>query len=283
MSSRALVLSGGGFAGAAWMVGLIDGLRAGGVDLRDADLIVGTSAGARTGAQLATGALGAAAELIRGGQAPAIDVPVGLDRFVQASMRVVADVGPGQEAARRIANLPPLGAALAPSGQRERAIAALVPIHEWPAGRLAITAVDAGSGARVAFEAGSGVGLLDAVLASGALPGIFELTEIDGRRYADGGVHSLYNADLAAGHDTVVAISPMALNPYIQAQLDGELAALGHATVRVLVADEASLAAIGPNPISPEAAPAALAAGAAQAERELASLRAVWPQRSLSS
>jgi NTE family protein len=42
------------------------------------------------------------------------------------------------------------------------------------------------------------VSLVDAVLASGALPGIFALTEVDGRRYADGGVHSLYNADLAA-------------------------------------------------------------------------------------
>jgi NTE family protein len=276
MSTRALVLSGGGFAGAAWMVGLIDGLRAGGVDLRDADLIVGTSAGARTGAQLATGALGATADLIRSGRAPAIDVPVALDRFVAASMRIVAEVGVGQEAARRIANLAPLGTALAPSGQRERAFAALVPVHEWPRQRLAITAVDAESGARVAFEAGSGVSLLDAVLASGALPGIFALTEIDGRGYADGGVHSLYNADLAAGHDTVVVLSPMALNPYTQAQLDPERAALGDATVRVVIADEPSLAAIGPNPISPEAAPAALAAGAAQAERELAALQAVW-------
>jgi hypothetical protein len=30
---RALVLSGGGFAGGGWMLGLVDGLRAKGVDL----------------------------------------------------------------------------------------------------------------------------------------------------------------------------------------------------------------------------------------------------------
>jgi NTE family protein len=283
VSARALVLSGGGFAGAAWMVGLIDGLRGGGVDLRDADLIVGTSAGARTGAQLATGALGAVAELIGRGDAPPIAVPVGLDRFVEASMRIVAELGPGQEAARRIADFEPLGATLALSGQRERAIAVLVPVHEWPRQRLAITAVDAASGARVAFEAGSGVSLLDAVLASGALPGIFALTEIAGRRYADGGVHSLYNADLAAGHDTVVVMSPMPLNAYLQAQLDAERGALGGATVHVVRADERSLSAIGPNPISAHTAPAALAAGAAQAEREIDALRSVWPGRSPSS
>jgi NTE family protein len=45
-TKRALVLSGGGTAGGAWMLGLIDGLRKHGVDLGDADLIVGTSAGA---------------------------------------------------------------------------------------------------------------------------------------------------------------------------------------------------------------------------------------------
>ena len=35
------------------MLGFIDGLRRDGVDLGEADLVVGTSAGARTGAQLA--------------------------------------------------------------------------------------------------------------------------------------------------------------------------------------------------------------------------------------
>jgi NTE family protein len=283
MSTRALVLSGGGFAGAAWMVGLIEGLRAGGVDLHDADLVVGTSAGARTGAQLATGALGAVAETMRSGRAPRIDTPVGMERFVEASMGIVAETRDGQEAARRIANLAPLGAALAPRGQREAAVAELVPVREWPRRRLAIAAVDAESGARAVFEAGGGVELLDAVLASGALPGIYELTTIAGRRYADGGIHSLYNADLAAGHDVVVIVSPMALNPYFQARLDAERAALGEARVRVVVADERSLAAVGPDPISTATVPAALAAGTAQAEREVASLRLAWSQRSLSS
>src|SRR5436190_1122947 len=49
ITNKAVVLSGGGFAGGAWMLGLIDSLADRGVDLGDADLIVGTSAGARTG------------------------------------------------------------------------------------------------------------------------------------------------------------------------------------------------------------------------------------------
>src|SRR4051794_34362424 len=52
---RALVLSGGGSLGIAWQSGLTLGLAEQGVDLGDADLIVGTSAGSVVGAQIALG------------------------------------------------------------------------------------------------------------------------------------------------------------------------------------------------------------------------------------
>jgi hypothetical protein len=52
---RALVLGPGGRLGTAWTAGLAAGLRSFGVDLGDADLIVGTSAGAIVGAVIATG------------------------------------------------------------------------------------------------------------------------------------------------------------------------------------------------------------------------------------
>ncbi|MGP8296810.1 patatin-like phospholipase family protein [Streptomyces inhibens] len=52
---RAVVLGAGGVVGTAWMAGLLGGMRGAGVDLAEADLIVGTSAGAIIGAVLATG------------------------------------------------------------------------------------------------------------------------------------------------------------------------------------------------------------------------------------
>jgi NTE family protein len=265
--TRALVLSGGGFAGAAWMVGLIEGLRERGIDLGAADLIIGTSGGARTGVQLATGTLGQVAGIYHRGEAPPATAPVPLDRFVAASMAILADAQ-GQEAARRIANLQPLGERLGDPAERRAVIAAHLPVQEWPDKRLAVVAVDAQTGNRVAFEASSGVPLLEAVAASGALPGIYPLVTIDGRRYADGGAHSLYSADLAAGHDVVTIVSPMSLNPYLQRQLDAEVGTLGDATVNVVIADEASLAAIGPDPLVVDTLPAAVDAGVAQAQRE---------------
>src|SRR5262249_36456829 len=53
--SRALVLGAGGPVGRAWQSGLIAGLIEREIDLGDASLIIGTSAGAIVGAQLALG------------------------------------------------------------------------------------------------------------------------------------------------------------------------------------------------------------------------------------
>jgi NTE family protein len=277
--TRALVLSGGGTAGGAWMAGYISALRGKGVDLGDADLIIGTSAGARTAAQLATGTLGQAVRRYRRGDIPVVELHATLPEFMAAAMRMIAETPDNQEAARRVANMEPLGGQLASAAERRRMLAALLPATDWPGQRLLITAVDAETGHRAAFGADSGAGLPETVAASGALPGIFPLVTIDGRRYADGGVHSLYNADLAAGHDVVTVLTPLPLNDYLRATLDAEVAALGTAAVHVLTADQESLAAIGPNAFAAEAVPTAADAGTAQARRDIAKLRAIWPAR----
>lgn len=275
-ASRALVLSGGGAAGGAWMLGFIGALREEGADLGEAGLIVGTSAGARVAAQLATGVIGQATERCRRDGLPATSVPATLGEFMAASMQIIAGSTTELEAARRIANFGPLGDRLASGAERRRWIADQLPVQEWPVQRLVITTVDAESGQRASFDAASHVGLVDAVTASGALPGIYPLVPINGRRFADGGLHSLYNADLAAGHDIVTVLSPMPLNDYFRAKLEAEVAALGAAEVQIVIADERSLAAVGPDPNSAAAARAALEAGATQARLEIARLKPVW-------
>jgi NTE family protein len=277
--SKALVLSGGGAAGAAWMAGIITGLQEQGADLGDADLIVGTSAGARVGAQLAAGVLSQAVGMHRRGGIPPVKRYATLPQWIAASMRIISQAPGSREAARRIAAMGPLGERLASGAERRRQVTALLPARQWPAQRLLIAAVDAESGARVAFGAGSGAGLADAVEASCALPGIYPLVTINGRRYADGGAHSLYSADLAAGHDVVTVLTPVPLNDYLRVKLDAEIRALGPAAVHVVTADEQSLAAIGPDANADDTAQAALGAGMAQAHREIAALHAIWPSR----
>ena len=70
MTTKALVLGGGGVTGIAWELGVIAGLAAAGCDVRDADLIVGTSAGATVAAQISTGELGALAASQRSATRP---------------------------------------------------------------------------------------------------------------------------------------------------------------------------------------------------------------------
>src|SRR5918912_4573578 len=52
---RALVLGGGGSTGNAWLIGVIAGLFDAGVDVTEADLIIGTSAGSTVAAQITSG------------------------------------------------------------------------------------------------------------------------------------------------------------------------------------------------------------------------------------
>ena len=51
-TGTALVLGGGGSAGNAWLIGVIAGLFDAGLDVTDADLIIGTSAGSTAAVQI---------------------------------------------------------------------------------------------------------------------------------------------------------------------------------------------------------------------------------------
>lgn len=123
-TARALVLTGGGTAGGAWMLGFIHGLREEGVNLGDADLLVGTSAGARVGARVAAGIIDQGVSMYRQSRVPEIEAPVALQDFAAAVMRVLAEAPDRREAARRIANFEPLGGALVNEDARRRMVAA---------------------------------------------------------------------------------------------------------------------------------------------------------------
>jgi NTE family protein len=82
------------------------------------------------------------------------------------------------------------------------------PVTTWP-DRLAVTAVDALTGATVVFDKSSDVPLARAVAASCALPTVLPPVTIRGRPYVDGGVASEVHLGLAAGNDEVLAVMPI--------------------------------------------------------------------------
>lgn len=90
---------------------------------------------------------------------------------------------------------------------------------------------------------------------------------IEGRRFVDGGVRSATNADYAGGASRVLAIAPMGTTDLFPSELPleralAELRAAG-AEVAVVEPDEASLAAIGTNPLDPATRRPAAEAGRA--------------------
>ena len=286
--SRALVLGGGGPVGIAWESGLLAGLAKAGVDLGQADFILGTSAGSFVGARLAMGAETAtlADAIVADAQSPVRPISRGGRPAADLSklMRLMA----AAQAAERDpeAKRAEVGAyALSADTMDEdefiasfgRAFASL-PETSWPERGFACTAVDAVTGAFQLWTRESGIGVTRAVASSCAVPGVYPPIRFGGRRWIDGGIRSATNADLASGHEVVVVISvmPRALTPggaLVRAfsGLEAEVERLrnGGAEVVVLVPDEASQTAMGPNLMDfrmrADAARAGLAQGASQA------------------
>jgi len=215
---RALVLGGGGSSGNAWLIGVVAGLFDAGLDVTEADLIIGTSAGSTTAAQITsasptqlfadtvaaapqprTGPVGSG-----GGRGPMAPVVNHLER----TNRIIAAAEDAADMRRR------MGAAAielhaASDGSRQTrwraTVAARLPSQSWPERTMLVTVVDAHTGAPVVFDRHSGVDLVDAVAASTSGGPAYRIGD---HWYIDGGYRSVENADLAAGYERVLVLSP---------------------------------------------------------------------------
>jgi len=155
-----------------------------------------------------------------------------------------------------------------PEAERRAAVSSRLPSPEWPSRRMLLVAVDAETGETRVFDREAGVNLIDAVAASCAVPGIWPPVSIGGRRYVDGGIRSSDNADLAAGYARIVVLSPLGLNssfpqPMPLPDVVERLRSDG-SQVTVIAPDEASVAAMGINPLDPATRVPAAQAGRAQ-------------------
>ena len=236
MARIGLVLGAGGAVGHAFHVGVLDGLaEVTGWDARDAEVIVGTSAGSVVGALLRAGL-----------SAPDLAARSTDSVLSDEGQRIVARADAARHDQPPIPARPPRGAlrgasapsallraALQPWNARAGALAAaalpegrvptelvasgLRPLFSsWPSRPLWINAVDLARGRRVTFGRDDTAPITDvatAVAASCAIPAFFAPVSIGGTRYVDGGVHSPTNADLLAGRelDLVVISSPMSI------------------------------------------------------------------------
>ncbi|MEP6907355.1 MAG: patatin-like phospholipase family protein [Pseudoxanthomonas sp.] len=217
---RALVLGGGGSTGNAWLIGIIAGLFEAGLNVTEADLIIGTSAGSTAAAQMSSGIppTDLLADILTA-QPQSLSVPAKFEREPVASRpatnhmeKTRAIINAAEDAGdmrRRMgaAAIELDGASDSIAQTQWRAtVAARLPSHRWPQQPLLITAVDACTGEPVVFDRHSGIHLVDAVAASCA--GNFAYT-IGKNRYIDGGYRADVNADLAAEYGRVLVIPPL--------------------------------------------------------------------------
>jgi NTE family protein len=272
--TRALVLGGGGVVGTAWMTGLVSGLRRAGVDLAEADVIVGTSAGSIVGTMLATGqdfdSATPAPPGDRGGSAPQPD----RGRLVEV-FAILADTTLEPAEARRRVGQIALAAETIPEQAHIAGISALITAQEWPERELLITAVDVETGELKVWGRDGAAPLRTAVASSCALPGVSPPVTVDGRRYMDGGIGSGTNADVATGTDVLVVVEPLA-HLFSREPLERELAAVGAGTVVTINPDQAAVEAFGPDLGNWAAWQPAREAGLRQAASTAERVRAAW-------
>ena len=266
---KALVLGGGGVAGIAWMTGLLTGLAEAGTDLTGADLIIGTSAGANVAAQVGSGLPLAdlyARQADPERQSREIAVDLDLERLGAEFVTVMGEAESAREIQRRMGAWA-LGADTVPEPARRAVIEGRLPSHEWPERAIRLVAVEASTGETAVFDRDSRVGLVDAVAASSAVPGVWPPVTIGARRYIDGGVRSADNADLAVGWSEIVILSPLGYDSPLPLMPLREVVATlrdSGSAVTVLTPDAASAAAIGSNPLDPGTRTPAAEAGRAQ-------------------
>ncbi|MEJ8280611.1 patatin-like phospholipase family protein [Pseudonocardia spirodelae] len=275
---RALVLGGGGLTGIAWMYGLVSGLLADGVDLRDADLVVGTSAGSVVGTNLAAGR--DPAQLYGTQLAPPAG-EIAATMGLRLALRVGAAVVRGPRDARRVRariGRMALDTETVPEAERVGVIRSRLGDARWPADRdLWVTAVDAHTGDFRVLTRDDGVDVATAVAASCAVPGVWPPVTVGPTRLVDGGVRSMANADLAAGYGRVVVLAPLsgglggAASPRVQAEALGALA-----RVALVEPDRRARRAFGRNPLDPAHRAASARAGRAQAVDVVARVARVW-------
>jgi NTE family protein len=248
--STAVVLGGGGLAGIGWTVGVLAALEESGVlGLDSIDRVIGTSAGAA-----------AAAAVLQAGSAS-----VEYDKMVRKTRRndeispavTLGDVMPDVMAihgnqdpiavkTKRFVALSRERSTIDPIRRRD-AIARRVQKDSWPNGRFEVTAVRA-DGSRAVFTSESSVGLVDALTASCAVPGLWPVVRIDGEDYIDGGTFSLTNAELARDADRVVVLQPM---PELPAYATAERQEVLDRAV-VIEPSERARAGFGSDPFDPD-------------------------------
>ena len=276
---HAIVLGGGGSLAIGWELGYLLTLSNQGIDVRHADLMIGTSGGA----QAATGLTSDKSfdviydEQIapKSNETPPVKDMSGIfERYAQI-----------QEHSKSPKEWIENYSVYALEDHKFTESVHITRLEhrikgiEWPS-NLMITAINARKAERVALTSDSQVNLHRAMASSGSLPGVWPATTIEGDKHFDGGCHSMENADLAKGAKKVLILAtnlPIS-TPYKLEDAIKELEESG-AKVKLITPSKAvfdKLNELGGNTVDPSIRPDIFKAGEAQALEDVEKIRSFW-------
>ena len=269
--SVSLVLGGGGVTGIAWLTGIVAGLVRAGLTINPETRFIGTSAGSVVASELACGI--SAETLLKRQLEPSSHRGEQFRPYSQRdadakNVTLVEKVEGDLIQARLRIGAFALRSETPSLDERRAIIESRLTEIGWPTPPLMLTAVDVNTAQRVVLTRESGLSLLDAVMASCAVPGVWPVVPFGQIKLMDGGLHSMTNADLAIGSGRVLVLAPLGYsegNP-VSGHLGSEEAALrsSGAMACVVVPDEESRYAIGDNVLDPAHGPSSANAGLRQ-------------------
>ncbi|WP_343054768.1 patatin-like phospholipase family protein [Paenibacillus taichungensis] len=267
----------GGVTGIAWEIGMLTGLLHEGINLADADAIYGTSAGSFVGAALAShydlNKL-YASQLVPNTAEVNASTDI-LTTFLWFRAVLLGGSKP-KKTGKMFGDIAKRHPSKVTQEMRRSVVKSRLVTTEWPS-NLNETAINATTGDLHILNKDSGVSLLDAVSASGAVPGIWPFISFGGQDWIDGGMVSSTNAHLASGFNKVIVLSPMPNTHGFIPGVKNDVAKLQKsAMASLIIPDGNSIVAMGKNRYDPTFAPSSVKAGYEQAIQEAPSIREIW-------
>lgn len=277
--NHAIVLGGGGSLAISWELGYLYALSNEGMDIRNVDLVIGTSGGAQSGTGLTS--MNSWEEIYDQQIAPkSNEIPP------------IQDMNPVFERYQEIensANTPQewvknygayaLEECYFDEHEHINRLQKRIKVNDWPK-NLMITAVNTQQAERVAFTVKSNVDLYKAMAASGSLPGVWPATTINDEKYCDGGCHSMENADLAQGAKKVLIFATnLPVNtPYKLEDAITELENKGSEVKLITPSKEvfAKLKELGGNTVDPSIRPEIFEVAKIQGYNDAKKLKQFW-------
>lgn len=267
MKRLGLFLGGGGPVGIAWEHGVLAGLADSiSFDSTKCTVIVGTSAGASVGADMALGkdprnalALDATPrkklpppDFTKGAFAEAIALTFSPEASKVATMVRVGEIARKADTVLTETEL---------IGKYEETVGTAI----WPDVDLRLTATACSSGEPKYWSAADGIPLYKAVASSCAIPGYFPTISHDGEHYMDGVRPPQYHTHIAENLnlDAAIFIGPkIAFPPSVSEMLIEDMKALESTGVEVLtILGSERLDALGPNLMDLSLRPSAFESG----------------------